>query len=324
MAANSTPLAASVFTQNGRAMRALWAAMTDKTLASHHILLPQGQLAPLDAAYARAQLAKRTASLLVVAGLVIAIAAAANVAEVDLAKLWEHRGELGDYFGRTFTLDNGSGTWTNPAEWFWNLGKWSLLISQTIAMAYVGTALGLIFCLPLCFTASANLTANPWARAAAKRFLELLRTVPDLVFALIFVEAFGLGPLAGVLALALHATGALGKQFSEFVENVDMKPVEGVIASGSGKLAAIRFGVVPQVLAGFSSYTLLRFEINVREAAVLGYVGAGGIGEKLIEAIRKFYYTDVSAILILLIAVVFLIDMGTDRLRANLARMVGR
>jgi phosphonate transport system permease protein len=187
----------------------------------------------------------------------------------------------------------------------------------------VGTALGLIFALPLCFQASANLAANPWMRGGTKRLLEFLRTVPDLVFALIFVEAFGLGPLAGVLALALHATGALGKQFSEFVENVDMKPVEGVIASGGGKFAAIRFGVLPQVLAGFSSYALLRFEINVREAAVLGYVGAGGIGEKLIEAIRKFYYTDVSAILILLIVTVFLIDMGTDRLRAGLSRMVG-
>jgi phosphonate transport system permease protein len=293
-------------------------------LASHQILLPQGQLAPLDAAYAKAKAAKRFATYLVIAGLVVATLTAGNVTEVDLVKFWTHRGELGDYFSRTFTLDNGSGTWTDPAEWFWNLGKWSLLLLETIAMAYVGTALGLIFALPLCFATTANLTPNPWVRGVTKRGLELLRTVPDLVFALIFVEAFGLGPLAGVLALALHAIGALGKQFSEFVENIDMKPVEGVIASGGGKLAAIRFAVLPQVLAGFSSYTILRFEINVREAAVLGYVGAGGIGEKLIEAIRKFYYTDISAILILVIITVFLIDMGTDRLRATLSRTVGR
>lgn len=288
------------------------------------MLLPQGQLAPLDAAYAKAKAAKRLATYFVIAGLVIATLAAGNVTEVDLVKFWTHRGELGDYFSRTFTLDNGSGTWTDPAEWFWNLGRWSLLLLETIAMAYVGTVLGLIFALPLCFATTSNLTANPWVRGVTKRSLELLRTVPDLVFALIFVEAFGLGPLAGVLALALHAIGALGKQFSEFVENIDMKPVEGVIASGGGKLAAIRFGVLPQVLAGFASYTILRFEINVREAAVLGYVGAGGIGEKLIEAIRKFYYTDVSAILILVIITVFFIDMGTDRLRASLSRVVGR
>jgi len=260
--------------------------------------------------------------MLVLAGLVIAVVGAGHVSEIDLAKLWANRGELGDYFNRTLTLDSGGRTWTDPAEWFWNLKGWSLLLFETIVMSYVGTALGFIVGLPLCFAASANLASSGWTMAIAKRLLELLRTVPDLVFALIFVEAFGLGPLAGVLALALHSTGALGKLFSEFVENIDMKPVEGVIASGGGKLAAIRFGVVPQVLSGFASYTLLRFEINVREAAVLGYVGAGGIGERLIEAIRKFYYTDVSAILILLIVTVFLIDMGTDRLRAGLARAI--
>ena len=292
-------------------------------MPSHQILLPQGQLAPLDAAYAKAKSAKRLASFLVVAGFLVATIAASKVSEIDLAKLWLHRGELLDYFGRTLTLDNGAGVWTNPAEWFWNLGGWLRLLLETVIMSYAGTALGLIFGLPLCFWASANLTANPFLRGAAMRLMELLRTVPDLVVALIFVEAFGLGPLAGVLALGLHATGAFGKLFSELVENVDMKPVEGVIASGGGKLAAIRFGVLPQVLAGFSGYTLLRFEINVREAAVLGYVGGGGIGMDLIEAIRKFYYTDVSAILILLIATVFLIDMGTDRLRTKLSRIVG-
>jgi len=291
-------------------------------LASHQILLPQGQLAPLEADYAKARSAKRFAAMLVLAGVVIAVVGAGHVSEIDLAKLWANRGELGDYFNRTLTLDSGGRTWTDPAEWFWNLKGWSLLLFETIVMSYVGTALGFIVGLPLCFAASANLASSGWTMAIAKRLLELLRTVPDLVFALIFVEAFGLGPLAGVLALALHSTGALGKLFSEFVENIDMKPVEGVIASGGGKLAAIRFGVVPQVLSGFASYTLLRFEINVREAAVLGYVGAGGIGEKLIEAIRKFYYTDVSAILILLIVTVFLIDMGTDRLRAGLARAI--
>ena len=293
-------------------------------MAAHQMLLPPGQLAPLEADYAKARSAKRFAAMLVLAGVVIAVVGAGHVSEIDLAKLWANRGELDDYFNRTLTLDSGGRTWTDPAEWFWNLGRWSLLLLETIAMAYVGTALGLIFALPLCFATTAHLTANPWLRGLTKRGLELLRTVPDLVFALIFVEAFGLGPLAGVLALALHATGALGKQFSEFVENIDMKPVEGVIASGGSKLAAIRFAVMPQVLAGFSSYTILRFEINVREAAVLGYVGAGGIGEKLIEAIRKFYYTDVSAILILVIITVFLIDMGTDRLRASLSRVVGR
>jgi phosphonate transport system permease protein len=182
-----------------------------------------------------------------------------------------------------------------------------------------GTLLGAAAGFMLCFWASANLSPDAWVRAGAKRVLEFLRTVPDLVFALIFVEAFGLGPLPGVLALALHSTGALGKQFYELVENVDMKPVEGVWASGGGRWAAIRFAVVPQILGGMASYAILRFEINVREAAVLGYVGAGGIGYKLIEAIRKFYYSDVSAILVMVILTVLAIDLVTDRLQSRLA-----
>ena len=125
--------------------------------------------------------------------------------------------------------------------------------------------------------------------------MEFCRTVPGIVFALIFVIAFGLGPMAGVLAIAIHCIGALGKQYAEMVENIDMKPVEGVRSTGASWLACMRFAVLPQVAAGFASYTLLRFEINVRDASVMGFVGAGGIGMELITAIRKFYYSDVSA-----------------------------
>jgi len=148
-----------------------------------------------------------------------------------------------------------------------------------------------------------------------RRFLELCRTVPDVVFALIFVVAFGLGPLAGVLALAIHCTGALGKQFFETTENISMKPVEALRSVGASWIETVRFAALPQVLASFASFTLLRFEINVRGATVLGFVGAGGIGEDLMEAIRKFYYSDVSAILMLIIAVVMAIDIGAGRLR---------
>jgi phosphonate transport system permease protein len=138
------------------------------------------------------------------------------------------------------------------------------------------------------------------------------------VFALIFVIAFGLGPMAGVLAIAIHCVGALGKQYSEMVENIDMKPVEGVRATGGGWIACMRFAVLPQVTAGFASYSLLRFEINVRGASVMGFVGAGGIGQELIVAIRKFYYSDVSAILVLIILTVFVIDIGTGWARQRL------
>jgi len=144
------------------------------------------------------------------------------------------------------------------------------------------------------------------------------RTVPGIVFALIFVIAFGLGPMAGVLAIAIHSTGALGKLFSEIVENADMKPVEGVRSTGASWTSCMRFAVLPQVAAGYASYALLRFEINVREASVMGFVGAGGIGQELVVAIRKFYYSDVSAILVTIIITVFVIDITTGWLRGKL------
>ena len=140
---------------------------------------------------------------------------------------------------------------------------------------------------------------------------------------MIFVVAFGLGAMPGVLAIAIHTTGALGKLFAEVVENIDMKPVEGVIAAGGNFRQIVRFGVVPQVLANFTSYALLRFEINARSATVIGFVGAGGIGQDLLEAIRKFYYSDVSAILLMIIGMVMIIDMTTERVRHALIGLGG-
>ena len=204
------------------------------------------------------------------------------------------------------------------AEWFWGWKGWLKLLWQTILIAYTGTILGALGGFLLCFVAAANLGRSGCLRFAAKRFLEFCRTVPEIVFALIFVIAFGLGPLPGVLAIAIHTMGAMGKLFSEVVENIDMKPVDGLTATGAGWWQTIRFAVVPQVLSNFASYTLLRFEINVRGASIMGFVGAGGIGQDLIEAIRKFYFTDVSAILLLIIAAVMLIDYGTERLRHSL------
>jgi len=127
-----------------------------------------------------------------------------------------------------------------------------------------------------------------------------------------------LGALPGILAVAIHTSGALGKLFTEVVENIDMRPVEAVAANGGSWLAQLRFAVTPQVLSNLISYTLLRFEINVRSATVLGFVGAGGIGQDLIVAIRKFYYSDVSAMLLMIILTVIVIDMLSARLRHRL------
>jgi phosphonate transport system permease protein len=188
-------------------------------------------------------------------------------------------------------------------------------MGETLMIAYVGTTTGGLLAFFLSFIASRNMTPHPWLGVATRRFLEFARTVPSIVFALIFVIAFGLGPVAGVMALALHTMGALGKLFAEVIENIDMKPVEGIAASGGTWASQMRFAALPQVASNMVSYGLLRFEINVREASVMGFVGAGGIGVTLIEAIRKFYYSDVSAILVFIILTVMLIDYGTERLR---------
>jgi phosphonate transport system permease protein len=235
-----------------------------------------------------------------------------------LPKLFGNIGNFTSYVGRLFHLDSGGAVWTNPVEWYWGLWRWLRLLGETLLMAYVGTVLGAVGSLLLCCFAAANVSPNRWLRIGVKRLFELCRTVPELVYALMFVIAFGLGPVPGVVALAVHCFGSLGKLFGEAVENIDMKPVEGLHATGAAWPVAMRYGVLPQILPTFVSYALLRFEINVRSAAVIGFVGAGGIGVDLLEAIRKFYYSDVSAMLLLIIITVSIIDSLTAALRHRL------
>jgi len=280
---------------------------------------PDEQLAPLLRAYGEAAAAKRR-QLLLGGGLVgIALALSAIGAEVQPATLWNKIGNFTSYFDRLLTLDSGARVWTDPHEWFWGLTRWSRLLGETVLIAYVATTTGAAVAIVAAAPASRNLMRHAWVRFAVRRSLEFCRTVPDIVFALIFVAAFGLGALAGVLAMALHTAGTLGKLFTEVVENIDMRPVEGIASTGGSWLAQVRFGAMPQVLSNLTSYTLLRFEINVRGATVIGIVGAGGIGEDLIVAIRKFFYSDVSAILLMIVATVMLIDMLSARGRHQLA-----
>lgn len=281
-------------------------------------ILPETQVASLDAAYGRSLAARRLQILIGGAILLTAILVAGQVAEINLSKFSDNVHRLPNYLFRIFHLDNGQPVWTDVREWYWGLSKWLRLIGETLVIAYLGTVIGAVGAFILCFAGAANLVRNRWTRIAARRFLEFCRTVPEIVFALIFVVAFGLGALPGVLALAIHTMGALGKLFSEVVENIDMKPVDGLTSTGASWAEMVRFAVVPQVLANFASYALLRFEINVRGAAVMGFVGAGGIGQDLIEAIRKFYYSDVSAILLMIILTVIVIDLVTEQIRHRL------
>jgi phosphonate transport system permease protein len=280
--------------------------------------LPDARIKGLLAIYDGQVAARRWQLLLGAVVLIASIYVAGYVGEVSLTKFFANFGNFTGYIGRLFYLDSGELVFRNPGEWFWGItqkNKWLPLLGETLLIAYIGTIIGALGAFFWCFFAARNLTQSTWLRSFARRYLEFCRTVPELVFALIFVVAFQLGPLPGILALAMHTTGALGKLYAEVVENIDMKPVEGLVSTGASWTQMVNFAVLPQILSNFASYTLLRFEINVRSAGIMGFVGAGGIGQELLVSVRKFYYSDVSAILILLIATVMIIDLLTERLR---------
>ena len=182
----------------------------------------------------------------------------------------------------------------------------------------MATVLGVIGGFLLSFPASRNLAPNQAVLWVTRRYLEIARTVPELVWALIFVFCFSVGPLAGVIAIGLHSVGSLGKLYSEVNENIDMRPLDGVTAAGGTWFDRIRYGVVPQVLPNIISYTLLRFEINVRASSIIGYVGAGGLGQEFRIALSFQEYTDLSALFVIIFITVIIIDYGSEKLRHHI------
>jgi phosphonate transport system permease protein len=288
-------------------------------MTSSILSVPQARLEALLAGYQREVARRRRQSLLVLAILAILIAIAGRFGEVDLANLFDNISNFTSYFGRIIPPLTIAHFGANVADWYWNITGWLKLLLDTVLIAYLATLIGACGAFVMAFLAASNLAPSRRLRWCVKRVFEFCRTVPDLVFALMFVSAFGLGPLAGILAISIHTFGTLGKLFTEAIENIDMKPVEGVHSTGSRFVETMRFGALPQVMSSFASYTLLRFEINVRSGSVVGMVGAGGIGQDLFVAIRKFYYTDVSAILLMIIVCVAIIDLVTERIRHRLS-----
>lgn len=222
---------------------------------------------------------------------------------------------LGEYISKTIPDLNWATLGEDLANWFWRWRVWMNLLVETILIAFMATVFGVIGGFVMSFPASRNLAPNKWVLWFSRRYLEIARTVPELVWALIFVFCFSVGPLAGVLAIGLHAAGALGKLYSEVNENIDMRPLEGVKAAGGTWFDQIRYGAVPQVLPNIISYTLLRFEINVRSSSIIGYVGAGGLGQEFREALSLQEYTDLSALFIIILITVIVIDYGSEKLR---------
>jgi phosphonate transport system permease protein len=254
-------------------------------------------------------------------GLCAALLLAAWVSEAYPSSLINGAPRIGEYFWKLLpdlrvpVLFAGTHTQGSLAYWMYRLDIWLWLLFETSQMAALATLSGAVVGALLCFPAAINLAPNRAVHFAFRRALELFRTVPDIVYALILVWTFGVGPLAGILAIALHTVGALGKLFAEVVENADMRPWEAVRASGGNWAHAVRFAILPQVLPNFLSYVLLRFEINVRGATVIGFVGAGGIGQELYSVISFNYYQEISAIIVLIIFTVSLIDLTSEKLR---------
>jgi len=282
-------------------------------------VVSQARIEALVVDYHRVVLRRRRQSFVVLAILAALVLLAARFGEVDLRNLVDNISNFTSYFGRIMPKLSVAHFSADVADWYWNITGWLKLLLDTILIAYLATLIGATGAFMVAPLAAANLAPSVALRFGIKRIFEFCRTVPDLVFALMFVASFGLGPFAGILAIAIHTFGTLGKLFTEALENIDMKPVEGVRSTGSRFVETVRFGALPQVMSTFASYTLLRFEINVRSGSVVGMVGAGGIGQDLFVAIRKFYYTDVSAILLMIIVCGAVIDLVTERIRNHLS-----
>ena len=198
--------------------------------------------------------------------------------------------------------------------------NWKLYVGkmwETVQIALWGTFLAIFAAIPLGLAAARNI-APVWVVTPVRWVMNLLRSIPDLVIGLLFVVAVGLGPLPGVLAIALNTAGVLAKLFSEAVESIDKGPVEGVRATGASPLHEILWGVIPQVAPLWTSFALYRFESNSRSATVLGLIGAGGIGQVLFDSMNAFDFRAVSAIVLIIIVAVTLIDMLSQTMRKRL------
>lgn len=243
---------------------------------------------------------------------------AAGIGGFDVARLIAGLPRVGEFLTLLVPPIRTERLLHDLGEWYWGIGRWCELLLDTLLMAMLATTLGTLGGAILSFPAARNLTSGLVAYWVSRRVLEFARAVPDLVFAIVFVFAFGLGPLAGVLAIALHTLGAQGKLFAEANENVDMRPLEGLRASGASPREEIVYAVLPQVLPNWISFSFWRFEINVRSATIIGFVGAGGIGLELYEALRLNYYDDVGAILLIVAGAVFAIDWASEVLRGRI------
>lgn len=243
----------------------------------------------------RPPLAPRLKGLLGLLAVLALLAVSYRQVDFDLASLFTGSQDFFRFFSR-LTPD-----WTAWKQ------IWPPLV-DTFRIAYVATIIGSLIALPLIFLASANTTVNRPVFILARTLLTILRSIPDMLWAALFVAILGLGALPGVVALVFFTIGVLSKLGSETVEAVDPGPIEALKAVGAGRNRTIIFAVIPQVAATMMSYILYSFEINVRASVVIGFVGAGGIGQLLQVYLSRFDYTGLGALIVVLFAAVLLID----------------
>jgi phosphonate transport system permease protein len=267
---------------------------------------------------------RRFWNIFITASLLVAVLLSSKVIDINSSRLLNGLPRLGDYINQILPSLESSSLFLDSkkegsiAYWYFNLPKYLKLLFETFNMALLATILGSSIALLLSFLAAKNTSPNSIIYFIIRRILEFFRGVPEIIFAILFVWALGIGPIAGIIAMTIHTTGSLGKLFSEVHENSDIKPREALKASGGNWFSEMKFGLLPQVLPNLISYTLLRFEINIRASTILGFVGAGGIGQELYLVINFNYYEEVSAIILLIIFTVVSIDLLSGYLRKNI------
>lgn len=278
----------------------------------------QSILRAFDSSYTRLRRRQRMQLLVFAAVFLAVVHLSAGVSNFTFERLAAGVPRIGDYLYLTLPRLSLSSFFADMSYWYYGFLRWLGLLLDTVLIALMATILGAIGGFVFCFPASRNLVDNYAVYFVCRRLMEFARTVPEAVYALVFVVAFGVGPLAGLLAITIHSIGALAKLYAEVNENIDSRPMEGVRAAGGNWFKEIRYAVVPQVLPGFVTYTLWRLELNIRSAAIIGFVGAGGIGQELYHAISFNYYEDISAIVIMIVLTVTAIDLLGERIRHHI------
>jgi len=276
---------------------------------------PRGQAARFEADYAAYRRSKRLYATFFAAAFVVCVVAAAITAKFDVVKLIDGLPRTTEFLVKLVPPIGMATFAADMREWYWDIGKWMESLLNTLLMAWLATVLGTAIGGFLSFFAARNLAGSYAVYWITRRVLEIARTVPDIVWALLFIIAFGVGPLAGVLAITVHTIGAQGKLFAEVNENISPLPIDGVRAAGGSWLQEIRFAVLPQVIPNYMSYSFWRLELNVRSATIVGFVGAGGIGHDLFTSVQLLYFSDAGAILLIIVATIMLIDVLSEMFR---------